>query len=142
MDTQKFVRVIWIPLALELIKQIVHSLVRDTSSGERLQTSDIVSIVATVAILFYLGLRVASIYGGPLLKAAGMGLLVWFISTVVFVGGTGLVLSLLSAAPRSSVLTGPVVAFVLFAPAAAVVPVLGAFLGTRYKARSNEPGSD
>ena len=134
LDIQKFIRTIRIPLALELINGTANWLLRDNSAGAVLQTFDIVTIIATVAILFYLGWQVATAYEGrPLLKAAGMGLFVWFVSTVVFTGGIGFALSLLSA-PQSWGLTGPAVAFVLFAPAAAVVPMLGAFLRTRYRA--------
>jgi len=134
LDTQKFIRTIRIPLALELIVGIADWLLRDNSAGAVLQTIDIVVIVATLAILFYLGWQVATNYEGrPLVKAAGMGLFVWFVSTVVFTGGIGYALSLLSA-PEGWGLTGPAVAFVIFAAAAAVVPMVGASLKTRSRA--------
>ena len=134
MDTQKFIRTIRIPLSLELIVGIADWLLRDNSAGAVVQTIDVVSVVATLAILFYLGWQVATAYEGrPLVKAAGMGLFVWFVSTVVFTGGIGLALSILSA-PEHWGLTGPAVAFALFAPAAAVAPILGAFLRGRYRA--------
>lgn len=134
LDTQKFIKTIRVPLALELIVGVADWLLRDNSAGAVLQTIDVVSVVATLVILFYLGWQVAAAYEERLLvKAAGMGLFVWFVSTVVFTGGIGLALSILSA-PEHWGLTGPALAFVLFAPAAAVAPMLGAFLRSRYRA--------
>ncbi len=127
-------RVLIVPLAIELINNVVHGLVRDTTVPTRLHYTDVISIAITVAILLYVGWRVATIYTTrPILKAAGIGLLLWLISTIVFTGGAQVVQSLFASAPNSSDLMGPVIAFALFAPAAAVVPILGAFARIKIK---------
>ena len=128
MNSTKLVRVISIPLFLELVNRGVHALYRDASIAEKLQKSDIVTICITVVVLMFLGWRVATIYSERrLLRAAGLGLLLWFISTVVITGGATLASSTFGTLSTDSVV-GPLIAFALFAPVAALAPLVGVLL--------------
>ena len=132
MNIQGFIKTIQVPLILELVNNIIHSIFRD-ASVVGFRSLDIITILATIVILFYLGWQVAAAYSERrLLKAAGFGLFLWFISTIVFTGGIEFLHSSVATKPDISVLTNALIAFVLFIPVAAMVPIVGVLIKTRF----------
>jgi hypothetical protein len=142
MDSQRFIRAIFLPFTMGLVNKIIFTIfVRHTPNGVSfnrvsLESSVIVGFVIILAILLYLGWRVATIYSERrLLKAAGLGLFLWFIFSVVltvvfdflfpFAFGLG--------APEYSVLKGSLFGFVVVSPLAVIVSMAGALINTRFR---------
>jgi hypothetical protein len=130
----KLVRVIWIPLLLELCGNMLFNLIRDRFDPGLVVYLSLASILVTISLLLYLGWRVAAVYlVRPTLIASGLGLLLWFCSTILLTGGRSLIEVLHGTPGYSEPFLGPLVAFVLFAPAALLVPVLAVVARNRFR---------
>jgi hypothetical protein len=131
---RKLLRVIWVPLLVEVFHNGLYNMLRARATAAGVvEHTDLASVLLTIGVLLYLGWRAAGSYREhPKLVASGLGLLLWFCSTVLLTGTLNLVEMLRGgSAEAGGPLAGPLVAFGLFAPAALVVPVLSVLVRTR-----------
>jgi hypothetical protein len=121
------VRVLGIPLIAEIANSAIYNVFVYKPEAAPLGYPAGITFLITLTLLFYVGWRAAqSFRDRPLLKSAGCGLLLWFISTLL-VGGMSRYFGLDVPSSQQDFYLGPLIAFALFAPIAAVFPVLGAW---------------
>lgn len=130
---KKSIQVLGIPILMELCITLVHISFRDAL--ERVQAIDILAFTLTTCVLFYVGWRVAVTYiNRVIFTATWIGILFWFIATVVLTGSMTFIRSPMEGV--WSAYSGPLMAFILFAPFASLISIGGAFLGKKFNPRT------
>ena len=124
---KSMIRLLAIPLAVELANVIVHHFVRDNAPG--INALDVISICITAAVVFFAGWIVVRRLGGIGMALAG-GISIWVVSVVAVFFLIG-VEALLSPRPEEDalVLKGFLISTVWAVPVVIVVSAIGAFLG-------------
>jgi hypothetical protein len=125
---KRLLRILWIPLLIELANVLVHHVFRGDSDG--IQWLDIIGIGITAAVMFFAGWTVArnlNRWGSAILAA----LLVWFCSVLAVVVLMVVESILQTSSPRPDnllVVKGFLLSALLSIPVVIVVSAMGAAL--------------